>query len=342
MLALPLAVGLLAAAAPDGFSKQVSLHRVGPTSVTFDVEFPAATEVTVTLTGPGAPAALHGAAATHHRVAAEGLKPASAYHYELKAGAARASGTFWTAPPPGDPTPFSFAVLGDSRDHPVWAGIAAQVLKKAPRFALLTGDAVNREDPDDWREFYAAGHALFADVPLFSARGNHDAPGLFALYNPSPEGPGPSTYAFTWGNATFLALDSNTPEEPTQRAFAEKSLAGDAQGPRFVFQHHPLYSCGRHGPSAPMQQAFGALFEHAGVAVDFAGHDHDLIEWQPVGGVHYLVSGGAGSTLYALKGCEGQPFAASSFGFAIVEVAGAKVSWTFYDGVGAALHHGAR
>jgi hypothetical protein len=250
-----------------------------------------------------------------------------------------ARGAFWTAPARDDKGAFTFAVVGDSRSHLQWAQMAAAILQKAPRFVIDTGDNVNRGDAADWRDFYVAGQTLFTQTPVFATRGNHDGLEGYAEYNPWPPGGlGPSAYAFTYGNAAFVTFDSNFPDEPRQRAFVERALGALTGGPLFVFQHHPLFSCGRHGSSRELQQAYQPLLEHYRVTADFAGHDHDLIEWQLLGGVRYVVSGGGGTSPYSLSGCDGQPFAKEGYGFVIVKVEGASVSMTYFDERGVEVH----
>jgi hypothetical protein len=320
------------------FLKPPSLHTVSATGVTVDYEASAPVERQLTVTGPGAPKVPAGQAAARHTVAITGLSPNSEYRYEVKLGEGVSRGSFWTAPATGAATPFTFAVVGDSRDHGHWARLSAAILEKAPRFVLDTGDNVNRGDADDWRDYFVAGQTLFAHAPVFATRGNHDGPVLYPAYNPSPPGAGPSAYAFDYGNARFVTFDSNEGEEPTQRTFVERALGLGGKGPLFVFQHHPLFSCGAHGSSVTLQTAYRSLFEQRHVAVDFAGHDHDLILWKPLGGVRYVVSGGGGTAVYPLLGCEGQPFAKQGYGFVLVKVDGARWSLTFFDDQGIELH----
>jgi hypothetical protein len=161
---------------------------------------------------------------------------------------------------------------------------------------------------------------------------------LYATYDPAPTPAlGPSTYAFTYGSAGFIAFDSNRADDAAQREFVARALRALSGGPLFVFQHHPLYSCGTHGSSPVLQKQYGALFEQAHVTFDFAGHDHDLLLWKPLGGVHYAVSGGGGAPPYAISGCEG-PFARQGFGFLLVNVQGARVNAAFFDEHGVQLY----
>ena len=64
----------------------------------------------------------------------------------------------------------------------------------------------------------------------------------------------------------------------------------------------------------------------------------DVIVWAAVNGVRYVVSGGGGAGLYALKGCVG-PYAQSKHGFVIVSVNGKTVNEALYDQDGAQLYN---
>ena len=325
-----------------GLGMGVSLHAAGPHGVTllFETEGPVAARVTARA-GKAEVAAQDSAPATRHLLRLEKLAPDTEYAYEVAAGDARAAGRFRTAPEDGKPQAFTFVVAGDARDHLAWAQVARAIQEQHPRFLVVTGDSVRGGlGPDDWRDYYRAAQELFADVPVFSAMGNHDVSADYDPYNPAPAGTSgtPRYYAFAWGNAAFVALDSNHADDPAQLQWMKQALAPPPHGPLFVFQHHPLYSCGAHGSSAKLQAVWQPLFEQAHVTTDFAGHDHDLIAWAPVHGVRYVVSGGAGTVLYPLEGeCQG-PFAKASYGFMSVTVDGEKVTQTFFDERGQKLY----
>lgn len=279
-------------------------------------------------------------ATTRHVIPLRNLAADTRYQYAVRAGTASASGSFWTAPDPASPPkPFRFAVVGDSRGHAVWQQVASQVLAKQPRFVLQTGD--NNNDlgsAANWADYYNKGAALFAQVPVFAAQGNHDTGSNYSVYNLAPQSSSGSDlyYAFVYGNAGFVGFNTNS-SSSTQASWVKNALATLSGGPLFAFHHHPLYSCGSHGSSSTLQSLYRAAFESAKLTVDFTGHDHDLILWSTINGVRYVVSGGGGTSLYALSGCQG-PFASKSYGFLIVEVNGSNVVQTFYDQNGTQLY----
>lgn len=340
MLAALLALALTADA--PKIAKPLSLHAVTATGVLFDFETDRPSELApdVFRVGVSGGGGWSGGEPRAHKRLEKTLEPNAQYVWRMPVGERELRGSFYAAPRPGSLTPFTFAVVGDARDHARWAELSRAILDKHPRFILDTGDNIQGGDSRDaWRDFYVAGAALFANTPYFATIGNHDEGSLYAEYNPAPStGIGPSTYAFQYGNAGFIAVDSNEPEDAKQLAFVSRALKAMSGGPLFVFHHHPLYSCGGHGSSERMQRAFQPLFEQAHVTYDFGGHDHDLIDWKPIRGVHYAVSGGGGTVTYPLGRCGDAAFAKQSFGFVLVSVDGAKVRATFYDEHGIGLY----
>ncbi|MHB8879693.1 MAG: purple acid phosphatase family protein [Myxococcaceae bacterium] len=322
------------------FTKVVSLHAVTRSSIVVffmtDVSLRASVDYGKTSTGENT--FTEAAASTRHVITLPGLSPDTNYKYTVRAGTAVASGSFWTAfDYQTNPKPFSFAVVGDARGHTVWATVSNSILAKNPRFAIQSGD--NNNDVGsaaNWADYYLKGKAMFAEVPMFAAQGNHDTGSNYTVYNVAPQSGSGSElyYAFVYGNAGFVAIDTNS--AVTGLSWVTNALNKLSGGPLFAFHHHPLYSCGSHGSSTTMQTLYKSKFETAKVTVDYTGHDHDLIVWSTVNGVRYVVSGGGGTSLYGLSGCQG-PYAKSGYGFMMVDVDGQSVTETMYDQNGAQL-----
>lgn len=334
MLALVAAVAL--GAAPK-LIKPVSLHAVTGTSAVLDFESDATPDCLASLRiGGRLQVLMHPEG--HVQVAnKEPLAPDTLYVYALDLCGTKVTGAFRTAPRADAKHPFDFVVVGDARRHEKWAEVAHAIAAQKPAFVLTTGDNVEYpgSGPEPWRDYYVAGQELFASTPLFPAMGNHDVGGAYAEYNRAPGDH--AYYAFTWGDAAFVALDTNHLDD-AQLAWLAKTLPTLAGKHVFVFQHHPLYSCGSHGSDPRLQAQLAPLFEKAGVVADFAGHDHDLIAWKSNGPVRYFVSGGGGSHTYDMEDCGGAEFAMAAHGFLRVHVDGAKVTATFFDAHGSPLH----
>ena len=269
--------------------------------------------------GHGASASIPGPT-THHAVTLAGLTPGTTYHYRVASGGrVLADGhTFRTAKDDRDPH-FTFAVLGDSgRGGPPQYAVANRIRAIQPDFVLHTGDVVYPagEASDFDRKYFRPYRHLVAGIPFFLSLGNHDvatASGqayLDAFHLPSnnPEGT-ERYYSFEYGNARFIALDTNQPLGPggAMYTWLVRELARPRKLWTFAFFHLAPYSSGVSGSSLPVRQVWGPLFERAGVAVVFSGHNHTYERTLPIrefepgsAGVVYVVTGGGGGTLHAV------------------------------------------
>jgi len=325
----------------NDFLKEPSLHALTRTGVV--VFFMTASSVVAKVaygSGNLSSTATDPSATGRHVIQLSGLTANTAYSYQVTAGSSSATGCFMTAPDYAtSPTAFRFAVGGDSRGNDTeWTKVANAILAKNPRFYMATGDNNNSNGAASaWQTYYKDAATLLRNVPYFAAMGNHDNYSSWSTYNVSPQSSSGSDsyYAMVFGNAGFVAINPNASyaSGTAQNSWVSTALSTFKGGPLFAFQHQPLYSCGSHGSDTTLQAAFQSMFEQNLVATSFNGHDHDLIFWSTVNGVRYVVSGGGGTSLYSLSGCQG-PFSVSGYGFMIVDVDGASVTETFYDDSG--------
>ena len=213
------------------------------------------------------------------------------------------------------------------------------------RFVLQTGDAVvNGRDARQWnKSFIDLINRLTTEggVPYFLAPGNHDVTGsesldapmrqeglrnyLAAIANLIPPNGAPRrlddypTYAFGYGNAFFIALDSNIATDDKQFEWVKSQLDGlDRKRYSHVvaFFHHPPFSSGPHGgatvepPAAALRARYMPLFRSHRVAILFSGHEHLFEHWieryeDGDGHKHrldHIVTGGGGAPLYSYRG----------------------------------------
>jgi hypothetical protein len=211
------------------------------------------------------------------------------------------------------------------------------------RFAVQSGDAVlNGRDGNMWNiSFVPIIDKLTreAGISYFFAVGNHDVTTLplgdaqraiglknsldaMAKLIPAEGSPrrlnGYFTYAFGFGNAFFIVLDSNIASDQVQLAWVTRQLEGlDRARYHHVFGvfHHSPFSSGPHGGDIiePQTEAIRALymplFRKHHVRATFAGHDHLLDHWverYEDGGRPYrmdnVLSGGGGAPTYTYKG----------------------------------------
>ena len=212
--------------------------------------------------------------------------------------------------------PFTFAVLGDNRgddsgDQPqAFIEVLHTVSRASPAFVLDSGDMIYGHTPDEskvrdqWRRYRDAIKGF--PPPMFHVPGNHD------IWD-EPSGRiyrelwGKPYYAFDYGNARFIGLDTETANGQLgeeQLHWLEQQFAGLTQRNVFVFLHRPLFPVdGGIGSSLDKypeeRDRIHNLFVRNSKVVRgvFAGHEH-LYNFQKRDGVPYYISGGGGAPLY--------------------------------------------
>lgn len=263
-----------------------------------------------------------------HRVDLQALSPATEYTYEIQLNGQPAAAdrllTFRTS----GAAPFRFLVLGDSGDNGTPQRQLAQYLvQEAGSFLIHAGDMAYFEGQFQQMSdyFFAIYAALLSRTPLFTAPGNHDYPSdAFAyrtLFTPPangvpPEGQG-RYYSFDWGNAHFVALDTNTPLELAAQGtgamldWLERDLRATRQTWRIVYFHHPPFPSTVYKLDDPLcalaLKYVTPILERHAVHLVFSGHEHlyqrtklrrngEFSESGP--GTTYITTGGGGSQIY--------------------------------------------
>ena len=249
-----------------------------------------------------------------HAVAIADLEPGSTYHYRVEGvGESWLRGSFRTALANED-SGFSFAVVGDSGSGGKGQRAVARLLGLLkPELILHTGDVVypDGEERHYDRRFFEPYRELIRDVPVFPVLGNHDVrrgngAAFLENFHPPLGSPGSTKryYSFDWGDAHFVALDSelyyNDKGSSTerQRVFLERDLISTRKRWKVAFLHRSPYSSSRHGGDEMVHYDLEPLFAKYGVDLVFAGHDHVYERTVPIRGVTYVVSGGGGRRLY--------------------------------------------
>ncbi len=259
-----------------------------------------------------------------HAVTLSGLRPGSRYYYRV-AGAQKTA-SFRTAP--GEPdSGFTFAVVGDSGTGSKAQRAVADLMERMqPDLILHTGDVVypKGDDADYDPKFFAPYRRIIGGVPVFPSLGNHDvetkngAPYLDNFHLPHNEHEDTGRYySFDWGNAHFVALDSELyyddgggdPER--QKAWLDRDLGQTRQSWKFVFFHRPPYSSSEHGSDLVVREDLEPILARHGVDVVFSGHDHDYERTVQIKGVIYVVTGGGGKDLYEAGESEWTAFSKS-------------------------------
>lgn len=263
--------------------------------------------------------------AWQHEASIGGLQPGTAYSYTVAvSGRPAYTASFRTAPTSG---PVTFVAFGDAGSGSASQQAVRDRLAQTPfDLALIAGDIVY--DRGTYAEFEARYFAVYAalidHLPFYTAPGNHDyatdraAPYLALFHLPRQAWREPDQeryYSFDYGDAHFVALDTNAPLAHIGDSVTDDMadwLAADLRQTtrpwKVVFLHHPPYSSGPHGSQAHVRDKLVLLFEQGGVNLMIAGHDHDYERTIPIqgdrpasfaeGGIVYLVTGGGGATLY--------------------------------------------
>ncbi|MGI8589108.1 MAG: metallophosphoesterase [Chloroflexia bacterium] len=301
------------------------------------------------------------AAGTEHVLRAIKLESGTAYSYRVLDDDAPLGpeAVFHTAPRTGSPTPFTFLVWGDSGCGCLpQDGIAARMNAAPADLLLHTGDMIYEDGQESGFDprFFAPYAPLLARTPVYPVLGNHDVisgdgdPWLRAFFLPGDQGAHNTRYySFDYGNAHFIALDSEEDFSPTSRQYnwLLTDLAGtDAQSAtwRFAFFHRPPYSSGLgHGSSFDIREAWGPLFERFGVDIVFNGHEHNYERSLPrrdytaVGGTHsviYIVTGGGGKQLYNVGKQPWSAFADMRYNYVSVKLDGPSLKLEAIDADG--------
>ncbi len=293
-----------------------------------------------------------------------GLAADSRYFYrvvtEQGAGALH---SFRTAPARGTRKPFRFAVYSDCQQRPevhrrivdtslvAPAAAAGTALCDAWALALVVGDVVQRgKIYDEYRErLFAPAEALFSEVPLYAAIGNHeeDAAFYFDYFNLPRNGtPGYEQhwYSFDHGNAHFIGLDTNEAYRlPVQLDWLDRDLLAAGTDPRtdviFAFFHHPwkseLWVEGEEEYSGEIVRRLeAALVRHGKVGAYFFGHTHGYARGQSKDAPLYWVNvATAGGTIdhwgeYVQRPYPEFQMSFDDYGIVLVTVDGAGFSGT--------------
>lgn len=209
--------------------------------------------------------------------------------------------------------PFQFAVIGDSqRGQKIYAQLVKRILERKPKFLIHLGDMINEPDEKEWQTFFETSKQM--DFPFFPVTGNHDV-GTTKLgeeiYRKQFSFPdGRTHYSFRAGGGLFVILDSEKGRGRIlneQWSWLENILSTSAEDFKFVFIHRPLFlpvdslKMGRAMDKYPLERDYlHRLFLKAKVRAVFAGDDHRY-DRREKEGILYLISGGGGGPLTALK-----------------------------------------
>ncbi len=253
-----------------------------------------------------------------HEVEVMGLEADTDYLYQVESnGVKSAWHTMHTAVPKG--MPFTFVAWGDNQNGPeIFKEVVKLMIGVGPHLAVGVGDHVQTgKNAELWKdELFGPARALFHQVPFYAAMGNHEQNAqhyrdLYSYPHPVDDPVHESYYWYTYGNAFFLVLDTNTllcplgevdvPQSEFIKAALETPEAKNATW-RIAYAHEPAYSeswspgdCKYDGFLCVRNWVVPLLDSHE-FHVWMSGHAH-VYERGTVGGVQHLIIGGGGGGL---------------------------------------------
>ena len=247
------------------------------------------------------------------KVRISGLAPQTTYHFMARNGSTTgADAVFTTAP--GEQTPFTFAVWGDSQmvarrlindtPHPECSSAMFTDMTSMTDVAVSVGDVV---DDSSYGLYTSAFRPYVCNIlgkqkPVFAAFGNHDEPSN-SLVHKAMQNSGMHSFSFNYGNAHFTCIDysdcvkgtlpSDGHIDSLPLSWIQQDLSSDeAQNAtwRFLFIHVPPYCERWFNGSSLMQTYLVPLMNQYNVQMCFSGHTHEY-ERGMLNGTFYVITG---------------------------------------------------
>jgi hypothetical protein len=255
-----------------------------------------------------------------HQYTITSLTPGAKYYYRVQVEAGYLTGSFLAAPA-ADAQNVKFLAYGDCRSLPdIHDAVNAEMIATYTAdpayqtFTMLTGDWVaNGDNESHWtNQFFNRSWQntmeMQANLPINGCIGNHERTGrAFKKYWPYPYESGGQYWSFDYGPAHIVVLDQYTTSYASgspQYIWLENDLANATAPWKFIQLHHPGWSAGRHANNSDVQDYIQPLCETYGVAIVFAGHNHNYARAM-VNGVAHITTGGGGAPLYPTE--DGHP-----------------------------------
>jgi hypothetical protein len=294
-----------------------------------------------------------------HEALVQGLTPSTTYQYDLRVdGSDPTPGvvdTFRTAPAPGSGTVRLIAFGDSGNGSPAQSSIASRIAADTFDLAVHTGDVVYSQGTYAQFEanFFPFYRTWMRQKAIFPSIGNHDDMTgsatpyrtFFALPRDGASSTYPNNaerfYSFDYGPAHVIVLDTesaflNTSRRAEQIAWLTADLQSSQDAPwRLAVFHRPPYSSGiEHSSELAVRAAFGPLFEQYHVQVVLTGHEHGYertVPWRESTNtsrqaVTYVVTAGAGATLYPIGRSEWTAFSRSINNYVRATVSPAEIT----------------
>lgn len=267
---------------------------------------------------------------TNHVVTLTGLAPGTTYSYTV---ASENETGMLSSPPETFRTlktegPVSFAFISDTTGgRPLTTNLVAGIISDHPDLVVHGGDITgygNNELKFD-TEFFRPFQPLIKNTPVYLISGNHDADPDFsgdptgalfqnAYYLPTNSATGTELfYSFDHGDAHFVCLYNPWfhcyvfTNGSVQYQWLTNDLAASTKPWKLMFSHFPAATASYHsfdnynGGPPDQYEVMDLLLPVArqyGVQMIFSGHDHAFQRFAPTNGVHCVVNGSGGQSLY--------------------------------------------
>lgn len=277
-----------------------------------------------------------------HEAHLDGLHPATRHAYQVRMGEVQRSGSFKTAPVPGEAAPVRFTVYGDTQNRPFFhRQLSESMASEQPDFVLHTGDMVGPgSEWWAWKiEFFDPAASWLQHSPVFPSVGNHDG---HMFYDPLFRGGGELYHRVRYGNIDIFILASyrggsaGSDSRDAQLAWLEEELKNSTADWKLAVTHYPMISAGTAHWVNWGQEDFHPLFETYGMDFVLTGHTHVYRRFLPIatldGQVVFHITSGGGASVGGDIGHEGQgePFAPNP----LTPVAAYALHYLVFEGSG--------
>jgi hypothetical protein len=182
--------------------------------------------------------------------------------------------------------------------EPMGPQTGAPLLRSVPYYSVIANHDVTGKDAQhrtvadfsrhpDALAYYTNWHyPLNGPTPTQPTRAIGDA-GAIAHFTAcaGPRFPNMANYAFDYGDAHFLCLDSNVYVDPTDaalQAWIARDLDSTDAAWKFVVYHHPAFNVGFHHYREQHMRVLAPLFERHGVDLVLSGHEHNYQRTRPL------------------------------------------------------------
>jgi 3',5'-cyclic AMP phosphodiesterase CpdA len=273
---------------------------------------------------------------------ATNLLPSTIYCYQVDndSQALTERTGFKTAPAADSTAPVRFLAFGDSGGGGAdQYQLQEQMLTVPYDLIIHTGDIAYEEGTlaQYQANVFDVYAEMFRSIPFYPAAGNHDYKTLSAepfrdVFN-LPGDSGEKWYSYDWGQAHFVALDTEA-DYKTQAAWLDRDLEANQLPWKIVYLHRPPFSSGSHGSDTALRSALAPILKKHAVQLVLAGHDHDYERMVPQDGTTYVVTGGGGRGTYNVDTSGFTAFSEAVIHFVYGEINGDELTLHAIDAAG--------